>query len=69
MPKSQIGIAAISNRSDLNCRGATEIATKIVYESVERGVDIAIEYAQNFKTLRFQAAGGLNLKSLALWAV
>ena len=65
MPKSQIGIATISNCSDLKLHSANEIATRIASRSVEKRVDFAAE-SQSFASLRFLIAGGLDLKSLAI---
>ena len=45
MPTSQIGIAAISNCSDLKSQSASEIATRIAFKSVEKRVEIAAEIA------------------------
>ena len=76
MPKSQSGIAALSN---LKSQSASEIATKIASKSVEKLEGKSVEKLEgrnrnwnrnHFKSLRFQKdiASGLDLKSLAIWA-
>ena len=65
MPVSQIGIGAISNRSDLKSQSASGIATKITAKSVEKRVEIATGIA----LLRIAAiASRLDLIFLAMWA-
>ena len=43
MPRSQLEIAAISNRSGLKSQSASEIAAKIASKSVAKRVEIATE--------------------------
>ena len=45
MPKSQIVIAAIPNRGDLESPSANEIATEIASKSAEKRVEIATAIA------------------------
>ena len=47
MPKSQIGMAAISYRNDLKPQSASEITTKIASKSLEKEGRIATEIAMS----------------------
>ena len=62
MSKSQIGIAATSNRSDLKLQSAIKIATRIASKYVGNWVEIATDIDLN--CCEFKIASGWNLKSL-----
>ena len=64
MPESQIGIAAISNCSDVKSQSASEIATKIASESVAKRVVIRITAISN----RYQVGFG-HLRSKMDWGL
>ena len=68
MPKLHIGTAAISNRNDLKPQSASQIATKIASESLEKRVEIASETAMIRSASEFKFTRRLDLKSLAIWA-
>ena len=66
MPKSQIGMTAISSCSELKSQSASEIAMEIASKSVDKRVETATE-SQCFEPPQLQIASGLDFKLLVIW--
>ena len=66
MPKSQKKSA--QNHGDLKSQGASEIPSRIASKYVEKEGRNRSRNRNDLKSLQFQIASGLDLKSLAIWA-
>ena len=58
MPKSQIGTAAISSRSNLKSQSASGLAAEIAFKSEKKRVEIATEIAMTRNRCDFKLLAG-----------